>query len=188
MPLRHMHALTGTACNSESLGLRKFLPLFVLELCFLRDVCISLLPKCGTALNIKPERVGNGGVWQLLWSVTMTKGLPHFHRCLHKYNRLAIIHLSLQASACVNVSRDPQLVQLSVWTVHRLSARCRVMSCRAGSSESGNVSVSYVACVLFIIVNRMSFSLERRNCELPALSFLHTSLASDATDAGLLQK
>ena len=51
--LGHVLALSSTACNSESLGLHKCLPLFVLELCFLRDVSISVLLKCGTALNIK---------------------------------------------------------------------------------------------------------------------------------------
>ena len=62
MSLRHVQALTCTAYNSESLGLHKFSPLFVLELCFLRDVCISLLLKCRTALNIKTGLSGNGGV------------------------------------------------------------------------------------------------------------------------------
>lgn len=131
MSLWHVHALTGTTYNSDSLGLHKFLPLFVLELCFLRDVCISLLLKCGTALNIKTVRSGSGGVWQLLWSVTMTKRLPQFHRCLRKYNRLAIFRLSSAFSLCEPEQETATLAAECMniaWFV--ISVSCDVMQIR----------------------------------------------------------
>ena len=42
------------------------------------------------------------------------------------------------------LSRDSKQAPSSVWTSHRLSARYRVMSCRSGSDECGNVSASAV--------------------------------------------
>jgi hypothetical protein len=105
---------------------------------------VFLLLKCGTALNFKTGRGGNEGVWQSLWSVTMTKGLPHFHRCLHKYNRLAIIRLypgfnmdepeqgsATRAVQCMNITSSVSSVSCDVMQSREQWIRkCVCIKCR----------------------------------------------------------
>lgn len=187
MSLRHVNALTSTACNSESLGLHTFLPLFVLELCFLRDVSISLLLKCGTALNVKTGRGGNGGVWQLLRSVTTTKGLPHFHRCLHKYNRLAIIRLSPGFSMCEpEQGSATYAVECTNITSFVSLVSCDAMQSREHWIRKCVCSVYRLCIVHNCEQNVLQFGMQK--LQTACFAILHTSLASDTTDAGLLQQ